>query len=89
MYSTCKTKTACAAKLKEKIWRNIPAQSGIVLGAIGGYFYYRLAGCSTGTCPITSNPWTSILLGAVTGNLIAGIFTIRTSKKNEKEHGID
>ena len=46
---------------------------GIVIGAVLGYGYYRLVGCSTGTCPITSNPYISTLYGAVMGVLIAGM----------------
>lgn len=40
---------------------------GITLGAIGGYAYYALVGCSTGSCPITSNPWISTGWGALIG----------------------
>lgn len=42
----------------------------VLLGAIGGYAYYYLIGCVSGTCPITSNPWTSILYGAAIGFLL-------------------
>ncbi len=47
---------------------------GIVIGAVGGFLYYRLVGCSTGTCPITSNPVVSTLYGALMGGLIASGF---------------
>lgn len=47
---------------------------GIVLGAIGGYIYYIEIGCASGTCPLTSNPWTSVLWGAVIGYLFGDIF---------------
>ncbi len=43
---------------------------GILIGAGIGYGYYRLVGCSTGTCPITSNPWISSIYGAVMGIFI-------------------
>ncbi len=46
---------------------------GIILGAIGGYLYYSLVGCSTGTCPITSKPLNSTLYGAVMGGLVLNI----------------
>jgi hypothetical protein len=39
----------------------------IGLGAAAGYGFYRLIGCRTGTCPITSNPWLSTLYGAFLG----------------------
>lgn len=46
---------------------------GVVIGAILGFGYYRLVGCSSGTCPITSNPWISTLYGAVMGAVVAGV----------------
>ena len=47
--------------------------AGIVAGAALGYGYYRLVGCSTGACPITSNPWISTTYGAVLGALFTGM----------------
>lgn len=44
--------------------------AGIVAGGLLGYLFYRLVGCSTGTCPITSRPLNSILYGAVMGLLV-------------------
>ncbi|MBN1945653.1 MAG: hypothetical protein JW797_08240 [Bradymonadales bacterium] len=44
---------------------------GVVLGALLGFAYYRLVGCSTGACPITSNPWISTFYGATIGGLLA------------------
>lgn len=44
---------------------------GVALGAIAGFAYYRLVGCSTGACPITSNPWISTGYGALMGGLLA------------------
>jgi hypothetical protein len=37
----------------------------IVVGALIGYGYYRLVGCKTGKCAITSNPYRSMLYGIV------------------------
>lgn len=46
---------------------------GVVIGAVVGFGYYKLVGCASGTCPITSNPWISTLYGAVMGALVAGV----------------
>jgi len=46
---------------------------GIVLGAAAGFAYYKFVGCSTGACPITSNPFISTIYGAVMGALASGV----------------
>ena len=46
---------------------------GPVIGAVLGFGYYRLVGCASGTCPITSNPWASTIYGAVMGFLVANM----------------
>lgn len=43
----------------------------VLLGAAGGFLYYKFIGCKTGACPITSNPWISTLYGALIGLMIA------------------
>jgi hypothetical protein len=45
---------------------------GALIGGVVGFGYYKLVGCSSGTCPLTSNPWTSTLYGMVMGSLVAG-----------------
>ncbi len=47
---------------------------GVALGGALGFGYYKLVGCPTGGCPLTSNPWTSSLYGMVVGALVAGSF---------------
>lgn len=46
---------------------------GIVAGAAVGFLFYRLIGCSAGTCPITGNPYASTIYGALLGFLIASV----------------
>jgi len=41
------------------------------LGGGVGYAYYRLVGCRSGLCPLTSNPIISTAYGAVMGLLVA------------------
>jgi hypothetical protein len=45
---------------------------GGVLGGVLGFGWYRLVGCSTGTCPLTSNPYISTIYGMALGALVAG-----------------
>ncbi len=42
---------------------------GGVVGAGIGFLVYRFVGCKTGTCPITANPWMSMIVGAIFGAL--------------------
>lgn len=44
---------------------------GLALGAVAGFAYYKLVGCASGTCPITSNPFVSTIYGAVMGLLLS------------------
>ena len=53
---------------------------GIPVGGVAGYFYYHFVGCSSGTCPITSNPYITVLYGALLGYLLFDMF-------KKKEHG--
>jgi hypothetical protein len=50
----------------------------IIIGAVAGgglgFAYYKFVGCSTGTCPLTSNPIISSLYGMLVGALVAGSF---------------
>ncbi len=55
--------------------------SGVLLGAIGGFVYYKTIGCASGTCAITSSPVNSTLYGMLLGGLLLNIF--EKPKKNE------
>lgn len=76
-------------ELRKRSWRNIisvPAIIGIVAGGAGGYLYYYLVGCYSGSCPITSNPTLTIIWGAVIGYLLGDMFTKR--KKTTKDASV-
>lgn len=66
--------------MRKFIKKNSLQLTGAVIGGIGGFGYYYFVGCSTGTCPITSNPYISILYGTIVGYLVLDIF-----KKKENE----
>jgi len=40
---------------------------GLAVGGVLGYGWYRLVGCSTGACPLTSTPLRAISYGALMG----------------------
>ena len=62
------TKIMEVIKEKKMITRVI----GIVVGAILGFAYYKIVGCRSGACPITSNPYISIIWGGLMGFLFTG-----------------
>jgi uncharacterized membrane protein YedE/YeeE len=47
-------------------WKNI---AWIAVGGIAGFGWYYFVGCSTGACPISSNPYISTGYGALVGAL--------------------
>lgn len=58
--------------------------AGILLGIAGGYIYYRTIGCSGGTCPITSNPYMSMIWGGLLGYLLSDTFAKPAKKESEE-----
>ena len=68
---------------KIKSFFSIASIIGIVVGIIGGYIYYIKIGCSSGSCPITSNPYMSMLWGAIIGYLIGDMFKKREKSVNK------
>lgn len=58
---------------------------GVILGAFGGYLYYYFIGCNSGSCAITSNPYMSILWGAVLGYLLFDIYKIKEKEIKNQE----
>lgn len=47
---------------------------GAVIGGALGFAFYKFVGCSTGACPLTSNPVISTVYGSVLGALLASSF---------------
>jgi xanthosine utilization system XapX-like protein len=52
---------------------------GITLGALAGFIYWRFVGCTSGSCPITSHWFNTMLYGGIMGALLSG-----TGRKKEK-----
>ena len=61
--------------LDNKIYRT---SIGAIVGGILGFLYWKFIGCTSGGCPLTSNPYQSVLLFGVLGALL-------TKDKNEKK----
>ncbi len=58
----------------QKIKKYLLPASGAVIGSLGGYLYWNFVGCTSGSCPITSNPINSTLYGAAMGGLFLSMF---------------
>jgi len=71
MKETCETETK-PKTLNELIrsWYFWKPVSAVLLGGIAGFLYYYFIGCASGTCAITSNPFSSVLFGGVMGLFI-------------------
>ena len=54
--------------MKNAVWKTIGIS---FLGAAGGFAYYHFVGCSSGTCPISSNPYVSTAYGALVGAVLS------------------
>lgn len=70
--------------MKNLITKYLPTLSGVLLGGIGGYIYWRYIGCESGTCPITSSPINSALWGILMGGLLFNAF-LQKENKQKKE----
>lgn len=60
--------------MKNFFKNNLLTITGIIFGAIAGYFYWQLIGCTTGSCAITSKPINSTVYGALMGGLMFNVF---------------
>ena len=58
-----------------------------VLGALGGFLYWKFVGCSSGTCPITSHWYTMGSYGIIMSYLIGDMITGKPKKNNETAAG--
>jgi len=63
----------------KKYWKNLNSGKqklakgllGVTIGAVAGFAYYTFVGCSSGHCPITSDPYISTAWGGVIGGFWA------------------
>ena len=67
-------------------WMRLLAYAGfLAAGVLGGYLYYRLAGCNSGTCAIWSSPVNSTVYGEIFGLLVGMIVLPDPKKKANQE----
>ena len=60
--------------MKGKLKKWLLPTAFIVGGAVIGLAYFFLAGCATGNCAITSNPFTLMAYMGIIGWLLSGVF---------------
>jgi len=65
--------------MKEKLKALMQPALFALGGALAGLGYYTFAPCPTGTCPITSSPWSTMVYTGLIGLLIS--YTIREITK--------
>jgi hypothetical protein len=61
----------------------------LVLGAAGGFLYWRFIGCTSGTCAIKSVWYWSTLWGAVMGYLVGDMLNdliIKINSRRERKN---
>ena len=71
-------------KILKKYWLQIILA---LIGVAGGYLYWRFVGCKSGSCPITSTWYMSVLAGGILGYLIGDIINdtrVKLRTKREK-----
>jgi hypothetical protein len=76
--------------MKDFIKKHLVTVIFAVAGAIGGFLYWKLVGCTSGTCIIKSVWYLSTLYGLVLGYVTGGLAEdlvqkLRKSKKYEGE----
>jgi len=60
--------------MKKKLPMIIKLIIGACVGGGLGFAYYKFVGCSSGTCPLTSNPIISTIYGMIMGAVVASAF---------------
>lgn len=52
---------------------------GVIIGGLGGFLFFYFVGCKSGSCAITSNPLSSILMGGFLGFFITSSPCLRST----------
>jgi hypothetical protein len=86
MDTNCKS-TPKPKSVKEffKSWYFWKPFLGIIIGGLGGFLFFYFVGCKSGSCAITSNPISSILMGSFLGFFITSSPCLSCSKNIEQQ----
>jgi len=57
----------------DRIKNNVFTLTGLLLGMIAGFLYWKYIGCSTGTCPLTSSWKIMLVYGGLVGGLLGNM----------------
>jgi hypothetical protein len=74
---------------KQTVKKYLPEIIGAVIGAIGGFLYWKYVGCVSGTCTIKSNwylmvPW-GMLLGYLAGSIAGDLIRKKKAVKEKQD----
>ncbi len=72
--------------IREEIMKNLKWKKLLIFMAIGGlagYAYYYFIGCTTGSCPLSSNPYLMTGYGLGAGLVLGWDFKKKEKKKKE------
>lgn len=64
--------------MKKWLTENKLLIAGAIIGGAGGFIYWKLVGCNSGTCAITSSPRNSTIYFGVMGALFFSMFKRHT-----------
>ncbi len=56
-----------------------------IVGAVGGFLYWKYVGCLSGTCPIQSVWYWTVLWGSAMGYLVGDFIGDILEKRKKKE----
>ena len=64
--------TDMASRLKALVKnRFFRGAAGMIAGALVGFLYWKFVGCQNGTCPLTNNPYKSVIIFSLMGFLMS------------------
>jgi F0F1-type ATP synthase assembly protein I len=74
---------------KQTVKKYLPEIIGAVIGAFGGFLYWKYVGCVSGTCTIKSNwylmiPW-GMLLGYLAGSIAGDLIRKKKAVKEKQD----